>query len=53
MRSVVSVQAQSVAYLPSAIGVRLGQKTRLTPAEIDDIARHVSEFSLAGIRALA
>ena len=53
MRSVVSVQAQSVAYLPSAIGVRLGQKTKLTPAEIDDIARHVSEFSLAGIRALA
>ena len=53
MRSVVSVQAQSVAYLPSAIGVRLGQKTRLTPTEIDDIARHVSEFSLAGIRALA
>jgi AcrR family transcriptional regulator len=52
-RSVVSVQAQSVAYKPSAIGARLGQKPRLSPAEIDEIAAHVVAFSLAGIRALA
>lgn len=53
MRSVVSIQAQSVAYLPNAIGARLGLKARLTPAEIDEVARHIAAFSLAGIRALS
>jgi AcrR family transcriptional regulator len=53
MRCVISVQTQAVAYLPNAIGARIGLKARLTSAEIDDIARHIAEFSLAGIRALA
>jgi TetR/AcrR family transcriptional regulator, regulator of cefoperazone and chloramphenicol sensitivity len=53
MRSVISIQTQAVAYLPNAIGARIGLKTRLTPAEIDDVARHIADFSLAGIRALA
>jgi TetR/AcrR family transcriptional regulator, regulator of cefoperazone and chloramphenicol sensitivity len=53
MRSVISIQTQAVAYLPNAIGARLGLKARLTPAEIDDIATHVAEFSLGGIRAIA
>ena len=53
MRCVISVQTQSVAYLPNAIGARIGIKARLTPGEIDDVARHIAEFSLAGIRALA
>ena len=52
MRSVISVQTQTVAYLPNAIGARMGLKAKLTPAEIDEIARHIAEFSLGGIRAL-
>jgi TetR/AcrR family transcriptional regulator, regulator of cefoperazone and chloramphenicol sensitivity len=53
LRSVISVQTQAVAYLPNAIGARIGLKPKLTAAEIDEIARHISEFSLGGIRALA
>jgi TetR/AcrR family transcriptional regulator, regulator of cefoperazone and chloramphenicol sensitivity len=53
MRSVISIQTQAVAYLPNAIGARLGMKTRLTPTEIEEIVVHVAEFSLGGIRALA
>ncbi|MES1255113.1 MAG: CerR family C-terminal domain-containing protein [Acidobacteriota bacterium] len=53
MRCVVSLQSQAVAYLPNAIGTRLGMKSQMTPAEIDAVAGHVAEFSLAGIRALA
>ena len=53
MRCVVSIQSQSVAYLPNPIAARIGLKAKLTPAEIDEVARHIAEFSLAGIRALA
>ena len=53
IRSVVSLQAQSVAYLPNPLAERLGLKPRLTPAEIDQVAHHIVEFSLAGIRAIA
>jgi len=53
IRSVVSLQAQSVAYLPNPLAERLGLKPRLTPPEIDQVAHHIVEFSLAGIRALA
>jgi AcrR family transcriptional regulator len=53
MRSVVSIQTQAVAYLPNAIGARLGFKSRLSVAEIDELARHIAEFSIAGVRALA
>jgi len=52
MRSVISVQTQAVAYLPNAVGARIGLKAKLTAAEIDEIARHIAEFSLGGIRAL-
>jgi TetR/AcrR family transcriptional regulator, regulator of cefoperazone and chloramphenicol sensitivity len=52
LRSVISVQTQTVAYLPNAIGARIGLKAKLTAAEIDEIARHIAEFSLGGIRAL-
>jgi len=53
IRSVVSLQAQSVAYLPNPLAERLGLKPKLTPAEIDQVAHHIVEFSLAGIRAIA
>jgi AcrR family transcriptional regulator len=52
LRSVISVQTQTVAYLPNAIGARIGLKAKLTAAEIEEIARHIAEFSLGGIRAL-
>ena len=53
MRSVASLQSQSVAYLPNPLAVRLGVKSRLTGREIDAVARHIAEFSLAGIRRVA
>ena len=53
MRSVASIQSQSVAYLPNPLAARLGLKSKLTPAEIDEVAQHIAEFSLAGIRAIA
>jgi AcrR family transcriptional regulator len=53
IRSVVSLQAQSVAYLPNPLAERLGLKPKLTPPEIDQVAHHIVEFSLAGIRAIA
>jgi hypothetical protein len=52
-RSVISVQTQAVAYLPNAMGARFGLKAKMTAAEIDEVARHISEFSLGGIRALS
>jgi hypothetical protein len=53
MRCVISVQTQAVAYLPNAIGARIGLKARLTSGEIEEVARHIADFSIAGIRALA
>jgi len=53
MRCVVSIQSQSVAYLPNPLAARLGLKSNLTPPEIDEVAQHIVEFSLAGIRAIA
>jgi TetR/AcrR family transcriptional regulator, regulator of cefoperazone and chloramphenicol sensitivity len=51
MRCVASIQAQSVFYMPNPIAARLGVKEPFTPDEIDLIADHIAEFSLAGIRA--
>jgi AcrR family transcriptional regulator len=50
LRCAASVQAQSAAYLPNAIASRLGMPHKFTPAEIDEIAQHVADFSIAGIR---
>jgi AcrR family transcriptional regulator len=51
-RSVASIQAQCVMLLPHPIGDRLRPRARRTPAEIDQLARHIADFSLAGIRAV-
>jgi AcrR family transcriptional regulator len=53
LRCVASIQAQSVFYLPNPVASRLGVKSTLTAAEIDEIAHHITEFSLAGIQAIA
>jgi hypothetical protein len=53
MRSVVSVQAQSIVYArPNVVAERLGFKFQPTPAQIDEAAQHIAEFSIAGIRAI-
>lgn len=52
LRCVASIQAQSLAYLPNAIAQRVGLPARLTSAQIDEIGRHIAEFSIAGIHAV-
>jgi TetR/AcrR family transcriptional regulator, regulator of cefoperazone and chloramphenicol sensitivity len=53
LRCVLSVQSQSVMYArPNPIAERLGFKFRPTPSQIDEAARHIAEFSVAGIHAV-
>jgi TetR/AcrR family transcriptional regulator, regulator of cefoperazone and chloramphenicol sensitivity len=52
-RSVASIQAQCVMALPHPIRDRLGPRPRWTTAGVEDMARHIADFSVAGIRALA
>ena len=53
LRCVASIQSQSVAYLPNVIARKLGFEFKPTPAEIDEIAEHIANFSVAGVRAIA
>ncbi len=53
LRCAASVQALFVVYMPNPIARRLGFRYTGTPEEIDQAARHITEFSLAGIRAVA
>jgi AcrR family transcriptional regulator len=49
---VMSVQAQSLMYgRHNAIAERLGFSARPSPAKIEEAARHIADFSIAGIRA--
>ncbi len=53
LRCVVSVQAQSVMFAkPNPVADRLGFTSRPTPRQIEDMARHIAEFSIAGIHAV-
>ena len=52
LRCVASVQAQTVSYLPNPIAARLGLANKPTAANLDDIADHIADFSLAGVRAV-
>jgi TetR/AcrR family transcriptional regulator, regulator of cefoperazone and chloramphenicol sensitivity len=52
MRCVTSIQSQAVFYLPNPLAARLGMTLKLKPGEIDALAHHIVEFSLAGIRAV-
>jgi AcrR family transcriptional regulator len=54
MRCVLSVQSQSIMYArPNAVAERLGFKFRPTPAQIAEAARHIADFSIAGIKAVS
>ena len=53
LRCVASVQAQAVAYFPNPIAARLGFSLEPTKERIDEAARHIATFSLAGVRAVA
>jgi hypothetical protein len=50
---VASIQAQSIAYLPNAIADRVGMRARLTAAQVNAVAEHIANFSLAGIHGIS
>ena len=52
LRCVASVQSQTLAYMPNPIATRLGLANKPTPANLDQIAEHIAEFSLAGVHAV-
>jgi AcrR family transcriptional regulator len=53
LRSVASIQAQSIAYRPNPIAGRLGLALQpKTMAQVQEIAEHIADFSLAGVRAV-
>jgi AcrR family transcriptional regulator len=51
-RCVASVQAQCIMALPNRVAERLRPNFKWTPVEIQKLAGHIAEFSLAGIRAI-
>jgi len=53
MRCVAATQAQAVAYMPNPIAARLGFTRPQTPAQIDEVARHMAEFAVGGVKAVA
>jgi AcrR family transcriptional regulator len=53
LRCVLSVQSQTIIYAkPNAVAERLGFTFKPTPAQIEEGARHIADFSIAGIRAV-
>jgi AcrR family transcriptional regulator len=53
LRCVASIQSQSIAYLPNAVTKRLGFTFTPTPAQIDEVAEHIVQFSVAGVHGIA
>ncbi|HWW89061.1 MAG TPA: CerR family C-terminal domain-containing protein [Vicinamibacterales bacterium] len=53
LRCIASIQSQSIAYLPNPIVKKLGLTLTATPAQIDEVAEHIAQFSVAGVRAIA
>jgi AcrR family transcriptional regulator len=53
LRCVVSIQAQWILFVPTPIASRLRSKLQLRSENIDRVAEHIADFSLAGIRAIA
>jgi TetR/AcrR family transcriptional regulator, regulator of cefoperazone and chloramphenicol sensitivity len=52
-RCVASIHAQWVLFIPNPIASRLRSKLQMRSDNIDRVAEHIAEFSLAGIRAVA
>jgi TetR/AcrR family transcriptional regulator, regulator of cefoperazone and chloramphenicol sensitivity len=52
-KTVASIQSQTIFYFPHPLSTRLGLTEKLTPEEVDRIGRHIAEFSLGGIAAIA
>jgi TetR/AcrR family transcriptional regulator, regulator of cefoperazone and chloramphenicol sensitivity len=52
LRCVASVQSQVVSYFPNPVARRLGMRFEPTPENIEEAARHVAAFSIAGVRAV-
>jgi len=52
LRCVASLQAQTLSYMPNPISTRLGLANKPTAANLNAIAEHIAEFSLAGIQAV-
>jgi len=50
---VASIQGQCLLYSPNVVAAKLGWTTPETSAELDAIAGHIFDFSLAGLRAVA
>ena len=53
LRCVASIHAQWMLFVPSPIASRLRSKLQLRSENIDRLAEHIADFSLAGIRAVA
>jgi AcrR family transcriptional regulator len=51
LRCVASIQAQAVAYLPNPIAARLGLAFKPSRANIEAVAAHIADFSIAGVHA--
>jgi TetR/AcrR family transcriptional regulator, regulator of cefoperazone and chloramphenicol sensitivity len=52
LRTVASIQAQAVSYLPNPIAERLGFPFKPTRARIEQAAEHIATFSIAGVYAV-
>jgi TetR/AcrR family transcriptional regulator, regulator of cefoperazone and chloramphenicol sensitivity len=52
LRTVASIQAQAVSYLPNPISERLGFPFKPTRARIEQAAEHIATFSIAGVYAV-
>jgi hypothetical protein len=49
---VASVWTQSAAYVANPIAERLAGPIAPTPADVEAVADHIAEFSIAGIRGI-
>lgn len=53
MRCVASIQSQSLVYArPNVVADRLGFRMPPTPSQIEEVVRHIADFSIAGVLAV-